>query len=52
MYWLFMRPAVSWGAVLLIHAIGIPLVYAAGKACGRKEVVENLPPGMAQGKGD
>jgi len=27
----------GWGALLLIHAIGIPLVYGLGKACGAKE---------------
>jgi hypothetical protein len=33
MHWLLMRPAVGWGAFLLIHAVGIPLVYMMGKAC-------------------
>ncbi|HEY3426181.1 MAG TPA: hypothetical protein VGL27_15390 [Negativicutes bacterium] len=38
MHWLLMRPAISWGTVLLIHAIGIPLVYGLGKACGVKKM--------------
>ena len=38
MHWLLMRPAVGWGAFLVIHAVGIPLVYAMGKACGMRKV--------------
>lgn len=37
MYWMLMRPAIGWGTFLLVHAIGIPLVYGLGKACGTKE---------------
>lgn len=36
MHWLLVRPAIGWGAFLLIHAIGIPLVYGAGKVCCAK----------------
>lgn len=27
----------QWGMLILIHAIGIPLVYHIGKACGVKK---------------
>lgn len=37
MHWLLMRPALNWGALLLVHAIGIPLVYGLGKASGSRE---------------
>ena len=50
MYWLLMRPAVGWGAFLLIHAIGIPLVYAAGKACAKKKDMENQPAVALEGE--
>lgn len=37
MHWLLIRPAVGWGAFLLVHAVGIPLVYGLGKlACARR----------------
>ncbi len=36
MHWLI-RPAIGWGAWLLLHSVVIPAVYAAGKGCGRKE---------------
>lgn len=26
-----------WGMFILIHAVGIPLVYHIGKACGMKK---------------
>lgn len=26
-----------WGMLILVHAIGIPLVYHIGKACGMKK---------------
>lgn len=26
-----------WGMFILVHAIGIPLVYHLGKACGMKK---------------
>ncbi|HWR41912.1 hypothetical protein [Sporomusa sp.] len=42
MHWLLMRPAVSWGAFLLVHAIGIPLVYGLGKACGVREANKEM----------
>jgi hypothetical protein len=42
MHWLLMRPALSWGALLLVHAIGIPLVYGVGKACGAKKVTHEM----------
>jgi len=38
MYWLLARPAIGWGAFLLVHAIGIPLVYGMGKNCGMKKI--------------
>jgi hypothetical protein len=38
MYWMLMRPAIGWGAFLLVHAIGIPLVYSLGKAVARDQV--------------
>ncbi|SMC99779.1 hypothetical protein [Sporomusa malonica] len=37
MHWLLMRPAIGWGAFLLIHALGIPAVYRIGKMCAAKE---------------
>lgn len=37
MHWFFMRPVLGWGTFLLVHAIGIPLVYGLGKTCGAKE---------------
>lgn len=37
MYWALARPAIGWGAFLLVHAIGIPLVYGIGKTCGLKK---------------
>lgn len=37
MYWMLMRPALGWGAFLLVHAIGIPLVYSLGKAVARDQ---------------
>jgi hypothetical protein len=36
MYWL-MRPVFGWGAVLLIHAVAVPLVYRLGKAKGVRQ---------------
>jgi hypothetical protein len=36
MYWL-MRPVLGWGAVVLIHAVAIPLVYGIGKAKGVRQ---------------
>lgn len=36
MHWL-LRPAIGWGAWLLLHSIVIPTVYAIGKGCGKKE---------------
>jgi hypothetical protein len=30
MHWLI-RPAIGWGAWLLLHSVAIPLVYAIGK---------------------
>ncbi|HWR07853.1 hypothetical protein [Sporomusa sp.] len=42
MYWMLMRPAIGWGTFLLVHAIGIPLVYGLGKACGAKEATRKL----------
>ncbi|MBP2662089.1 MAG: hypothetical protein H6Q71_37 [Firmicutes bacterium] len=36
MHWLLIRPAIGWGAFLLIHALGIPLVYKTGKAVSTK----------------
>lgn len=40
MYWLLARPAIGWGAFLLIHAIGIPFVYGVGKTCAMKKMQE------------
>ncbi|WP_371374754.1 hypothetical protein [Sporomusa aerivorans] len=37
MYWMLMRPVIGWGAFLLVHAIGIPLVYSLGKAVGKEQ---------------
>lgn len=37
MYGLLVRPAIGWGAWLLVHAIGIPFVYGVGKTCGMKK---------------
>jgi hypothetical protein len=37
MHWLLMRPAINWGTFLLVHAVGVPLVYHLGKACGIKK---------------
>lgn len=42
MHWLLLRPAIGWGAFLAIHAIGIPIVYALGKACKEKETSDTL----------
>lgn len=36
MHWLI-RPAIGWGAWLLLHSVAIPAVYALGKSCGKKE---------------
>ncbi|QJW44346.1 hypothetical protein HA075_10425 [bacterium BFN5] len=36
MHWLI-RPAIGWGAWLLLHSVVIPAVYAVGKGCGKKE---------------
>jgi hypothetical protein len=41
LHWLFMRPAVGWGAFLIVHAVGIPLVYVLGRACGMKKARKN-----------
>ena len=41
MYWLLARPAIGWGAFLLIHAIGLPFVYGVGKTCGMKKTNES-----------
>lgn len=35
MYWLM--PTLGWGAVLLIHAVAVPLVYGLGKARGVRQ---------------
>ncbi|MDR3565651.1 MAG: hypothetical protein P4N59_30015 [Negativicutes bacterium] len=43
MYWLLMRPAIGWGAFLLVHAIGIPLVYGAGKSCAKRKQLSHSP---------
>ena len=45
MYWMLMRPAIGWGAFLLVHAIGIPLVYSLGKAVARDQVDRNSEAG-------
>ncbi|WP_169717897.1 hypothetical protein SPSIL_029330 [Sporomusa silvacetica DSM 10669] len=37
MHWLLMRPAIGWGAFLLIHALGIPAVYGLGKRCAEQK---------------
>ena len=37
MHWLLMPPAVGWGAFLLVHAIGIPIIYGLGKNMGKEK---------------
>lgn len=44
MHWLI-RPAIGWGAWLLLHSVAIPLVYAIGrkgctKACTMRHTRE------------
>ncbi len=36
MHWLI-RPAIGWGAWLLLHSVVVPAVYAIGKCSGKKE---------------
>lgn len=40
MHWLI-RPAIGWGAWLLLHSVAIPLVYTIGKkSCMMKHTKE------------
>lgn len=36
MHWLI-RPAIGWGAWLLLHSVVVPAVYAVGRSCGKME---------------
>lgn len=47
MHWLLMRPAVGWGTFLVVHAVGIPLVYILGKACGMKKSAKRADKSLA-----